>query len=471
MTLQKSSDESNMWVSRYALPYRVQETANGSVLPTDNGGLFPERPIDAVHRRQDHGGLAVFQNQLFVRDHQRYMVWNDYLSRPDGSPANLFIGQDGGDNIRRRNTIMGSSHHAIDDRNRLWTGCEHGMMILYQLPFTTGAEPLRVLIPLYWADDPSTEVVYHGMTAAAFDPLNRHLWVADGSRLLRVRNPDDWNGKLLVDAIIGQTDKTSNQINRGMPAPDAASLGTVNSIRFDRLGNLFVVDNTYECHPNGRVIAFLAEDLAQISGMFPSIQAKKLYCVERFDQADICRHGMSVDHPFSPVSIAFSRSNAMVIGNDGYHRDPMQRAVRQLYLYRRPLEKSTPDEVIELPIGAPAEMQFDDADNLVVIDATWNRVWVVDVLRHKGADFDGNGFVDANDLSVFEACATGPAIPYDPANLPEPSPGCTLSPDVNGKIGADFDVDGDVDQSDFGVFQRCLSGEGNPADPACTGNP
>jgi len=83
------------------------------------------------------------------------------------------------------------------------------------------------------------------------------------------------------------------------------------------------------------------------------------------------------------------------------------------------------------------------------------------------ADFNRDGDVDAEDLDVFEACATGPAIPYNPAALPEPEPGCTLTPDGNGRIAADFDEDSDVDQSDFGMFQRCYSGEGNPADPAC----
>jgi len=33
---------------------------------------------------------------------------------------------------------------------------------------------------------------------------------------------------------------------------------------------------------------------------------------------------------------------------------------------------------------------------------------------------------------------------------------------------ADFDADNDVDQSDFGIFQRCYSGAGKPADPNCT---
>ncbi|GMV97171.1 MAG: hypothetical protein AMXMBFR83_15300 [Phycisphaerae bacterium] len=60
-----------------------------------------------------------------------------------------------------------------------------------------------------------------------------------------------------------------------------------------------------------------------------------------------------------------------------------------------------------------------------------------------------------NSFSVFEACATGPEIPYDAHNLPS---GCPLVPDPQGHIAVDFDKDGDVDQNDFGVFQRCISG-------------
>ena len=35
------------------------------------------------------------------------------------------------------------------------------------------------------------------------------------------------------------------------------------------------------------------------------------------------------------------------------------------------------------------------------------------------SDFDEDGDVDADDLGIFEACATGPAVPYNPASLPE----------------------------------------------------
>lgn len=80
------------------------------------------------------------------------------------------------------------------------------------------------------------------------------------------------------------------------------------------------------------------------------------------------------------------------------------------------------------------------------------------------ADFNYDGHVDRNDYGTFEACATGPAIPYDPQSLPE---GCWPAPNESSIIPADFDADNDVDQEDFAVFQLCYIGESNPADPNC----
>ncbi len=72
-------------------------------------------------------------------------------------------------------------------------------------------------------------------------------------------------------------------------------------------------------------------------------------------------------------------------------------------------------------------------------------------------DLDGDLDNDVVDMAIFAACATGPAIPYDPNGLPA---GCTLQPDAEGRILADTDRDGDVDQDDFGVLQACLTGPG-----------
>ena len=87
--------------------------------------------------------------------------------------------------------------------------------------------------------------------------------------------------------------------------------------------------------------------------------------------------------------------------------------------------------------------------------------------RYARADFEQDGYVNGSDLDIFIACATAPTILYNPAALPQPLPGCTLTPD-GGYIAADFDKDRDVDSDDFAVFQRCWS-VSLPADPNCGG--
>ena len=65
-------------------------------------------------------------------------------------------------------------------------------------------------------------------------------------------------------------------------------------------------------------------------------------------------------------------------------------------------------------------------------------------------DTDGDGVVDCNDQ-----CPDSPT-----GSWINRFTGCPTS-------RADLDRDGDVDQDDFGIFQRCVSGSNIPADPDC----
>jgi hypothetical protein len=387
------ADEHLFRVSRYALPYRTVQVGTNWCMPADDGGLLGHQGLNELGIANDPGpahiwrngvGVSVHQGQLFVRDFLRYMIWTNYLSKPDGANADFFVGQPNGftaSTTPDNSLIRGRTMHAVDGGNRLWTLGGHDKLLLFQLPFQNNSVPLRGIVPLFWADNPNEEVDYGCGQAIAYDQRSGCIWIFDRAhyRLLRICNPGDWAGKLLVDCVIGQTNKFDGALNRGLSKPDAASFGDVSDIRFDRQGNMFIVDNAYECHPNGRVIGFLAADLAGITNMFPSIQAKKLYGVESFDQTRICRIHDPIygDTPFSPVSLALNSRGEMVIGNDGYHRDPKLRQWRQLYLYRTPLTRSTPDAVIELPLGSPGEITFDHLDNLIVQDHTYNRIWII----------------------------------------------------------------------------------------------
>ncbi|HRR87274.1 MAG TPA: hypothetical protein P5316_19870, partial [Phycisphaerae bacterium] len=82
--------------------------------------------------------------------------------------------------------------------------------------------------------------------------------------------------------------------------------------------------------------------------------------------------------------------------------------------------------------------------------------WVGDTLtaltyvKPIPGDFNKDGYVDENDVTIFEGCATGPGVPYT-------DPNCNP---------ADLDPDGDIDHADFGLFQRCISGTA-PGDVNC----
>ncbi len=85
------------------------------------------------------------------------------------------------------------------------------------------------------------------------------------------------------------------------------------------------------------------------------------------------------------------------------------------------------------------------------------------IVGYAASDLDEDGDVDLDDFAVFNACITGPDVSYDP--LPA---GCTLTPDAEGFLAVDYDEDGDLDMSDYvAVFQVCVSGAGEPADPSC----
>ncbi|GMU23777.1 MAG: hypothetical protein AMXMBFR13_38550 [Phycisphaerae bacterium] len=116
-----------------------------------------------------------------------------------------------------------------------------------------------------------------------------------------------------------------------------------------------------------------------------------------------------------------------------------------------------------------AMIHSSNADELF-IDAALNGGFVTNVatlqvriFATSRADFDVDGDVDNDDRAIFEACATGPAIPY----LASAPPGCPLIPDEEGVLSADLDADGDIDQQDFGYFQRCAAGANIISEPRC----
>jgi hypothetical protein len=65
-------------------------------------------------------------------------------------------------------------------------------------------------------------------------------------------------------------------------------------------------------------------------------------------------------------------------------------------------------------------------------------------------DFDRDGDVDLSEFGLLQACLSGPDVPY--------AAGCAF---------ADLDHDNDVELNDVYLFQGCMSGSGIAADPEC----
>ena len=106
-------------------------------------------------------------------------------------------------------------------------------------------------------------------------------------------------------------------------------------------------------------------------------------------------------------------------------------------------------------------MKFsNDGKRLAVSDITDSAeegwVWIFDRERFGvPPDFDRDFDVDDDDFDHLRDCAalSGPAIP--------------LPPEREDCLDADIDGDTDVDQADYAVWQRCVSGAGIPADLDC----
>lgn len=387
-------DEGFMRIDRFALPYNTRTVGGEICPPLANGGLFNTTSANAVSGYKFGGSVGTFTygNQLIVKDTARYMVWENYLQKEIGARADFVIGQPADDSQAGLpwNTLGTRGTHAIDDKGRMWTFNGHGKIIVFPMPFARGAGPLKDFVKLYWIDD-RTEVEYGGgEVGLGFDPIQKKLWVLDRShhRLLRVSNYDNFQNQLYVDMVIGQGEKSGFECNRKQDRPSANTLCAMSQIEFDKFGNLYVVENGYECHANDRITVYMADDLRKATGLFPNLSAKKVFIANNFNEHGGCKVHTFLTEPFSPVSLAFNSKNQMVVGNDGYYANGEERAWKQLWFYRDPLKKNPdgtfvqgqkPDAYIKIPLGAAAEINFDDQDNLVVQDHTWCKVWVINL--------------------------------------------------------------------------------------------
>lgn len=354
------SDEKSVTI--FPLPLRRTGPNN---LATANGRLlFSGWNKFSGQTFQNPAGLAL-TNQLFVADRQRILVWNSATPSATFSPADFIIGQDRPDQNLNNN---GGVFSALDINsiatggNHLWVGTGD-RIIAFQLPITAGGKnypTAKILYPgdysqgnVFWANDHTTVNFRPG--GFAYDPASNALWISDSqnNRVLRVSDP---LGNAQVDLVLGQPDKTSVSDNAGLTGPTARNLADPWNIRFDNLGNLYVVDARYEGGLNNRVLRFSSPSLVPVTGnIFPFPDATGIYAKQA-------------------TNIAFDPQNRLLLLAESYGNPQYQR----VYLYPPDhANQSNPQPSHTIPIAtgqAASAAYYQDDSHFVLLDHTWNRV-------------------------------------------------------------------------------------------------
>ena len=102
-------------------------------------------------------------------------------------------------------------------------------------------------------------------------------------------------------------------------------------------------------------------------------------------------------------------------------------------------------EQVWTPVGANLSLSIEDLTTDVAAKLDL-------VIRFARCDFDLDGDVDQDDFGRFQTCLSGGGVEQN-------HPDCA---------GAQLDTDTDVDGDDLETFQDCTSGANRPADPSCT---
>ncbi len=108
---------------------------------------------------------------------------------------------------------------------------------------------------------------------------------------------------------------------------------------------------------------------------------------------------------------------------------------------------ATPILTQRLQASTIDEIRFGDqtGTNNGILDVDFLRFG--HLIRIPPSDMDRDGDVDLTDFALFQGCFNGP----------------NQAPPVGCAVDADFDNDSDVDLSDFAVFQTCFNGPNRPA--------
>jgi len=360
-------------------PLEQEDTENDVIEP--NGFMLKSTHWNSFSRKTFHNayGFSVSDTQLFVSDGERILVWNRDNIETFGK-ADYVLGQENfGENFTKKgifsNKILGAQ--VIDESNRLWVTTGRNIYI-FQTPITQSdlnPTPIKVLTSnknVYWKDDTDSAVEFNAK-GIYYNDEHDTLWIIDQdlNRALHIKDP---LGEAVVDLVIGQNGKNGQNPNGGLGEEDVRpwGLSSPSGITMDKLGNLYIIDASFKLKGNRRVIRFNnAEELVEEGNIFPLPKAGGVFTKPHLKTRNI--EGARKNHlPASANWVTFNSENHMVLLADSFGNAQNERA----YLYYTPHEGGNPQpgRLIEYPFGQAAYAQFDEDDNLIIQDHTWNRL-------------------------------------------------------------------------------------------------
>ena len=363
------------------IPFPIRRDGNGYVI---SDGQMMQAGMNQISGRtmQDHYGMSYANGQYYGASGPRLLVWTNVAKAPTFQAADFVIGQSSPDAISSGGTFNGSPVNQMAvGSNWLFTITFDAKIRAFKTPITNGGQyyaASRILDGgsgnVKWADDSTS--VYFQPAGLAYDAVSNVLWVADrnNNRVLRIADPV--GASPVVNMVLGQTGKTNGLQNHGMGlyTTDARGMAAPWTLSLDRYRNLYEVDSGFEGRVdsggNLRVLRFDAADLVPVPGnIFLNPAASGVFCKTNLtDNRDVAT---DVNRPHTPAYVAFNSSNNMVMLCDSYGNAQGQ----LVYWYPTPHTGTAPQpsQMITTTIGQPATAAFDERDQLMIQDHTWNR--------------------------------------------------------------------------------------------------
>ena len=413
-------------------------------------------------------GVAVWQDQLIVSDIARLMFWNGLDTLSNGRPADGIVG-DEFTSPDWRPWCCGRIK--VDAAGRLWVLSFEGRKFVdvYQLPLTEASVPLHTM----WTDIGRTLPVLGQDSRVAVGPAmfgiapvgsGEFVWLSDtdNHRVLRIRDPLT---NPVVDVILGQSDASGKECNRGrFQAAARTSVADLSNsdvlcfpgaLSIDRFGNLYVSDHGLEVNGNLRLLVFSATAI-------PSTNSEAIFAPfasKIFVRSAVGRHSLWADPQgrgavfgerdltlaAATWEVAFDSTNRMVTGYNAYV------GPRFVGVYDDPLGPDTLPNAFINDFGSMSfTAAFDDSDNLYVGDINRARVLVY-----------YNPFDNPRAAAQPTPVTAAPPIPQHPMTVTSVHPGlpyCVMRQSQRRyeKV-LELEVDGDIGRGDLRLLFRMVT--------------